>query len=97
MSKIRKSAEGENCTVRLDGCRNDTTTTVLAHLNSVRHGHGTAHKNSDLHGAYCCFHCHQILDNAVKTNLDRDFVKLAHYEAILETQLKLIKKGLITL
>lgn len=97
MSKITDSARDENCTVRLDGCRNDTSTTVYAHLNSVRHGHGVGKKNSDLHGAYACYHCHQILDNAVKTNLEREFVKLAHYEAILETQLKLKEKGLIKL
>lgn len=96
MSAIRKSAKGEVCTVRLPGiCNRNNETTVLAHINGVRFGHGTGQKVSDIHGAYCCSSCHDVIDGRVKSDIDREFVKQAHYEAILETQLKLIKKGLL--
>lgn len=96
MSKIRKSAQGENCTVRLPNvCNGNPETTVLAHINGVRFGHGVGRKVSDLHGAYCCSNCHDALDGRTHTNFDKDFLKLAHLEAVIETQIKLIKKGLI--
>ena len=94
-TQITKSAQGESCTVRIAGCRNDTTTTVLAHINSIRHGHGIGKKNNDIHGAYCCHYCHEILDGRAKHNFERDYLKLAHLEGVLETQLKLIDKGLL--
>ena len=96
MSKITESARGENCTVRLPNvCNGNPETTVLAHINGIRFGHGVGHKASDIHGAYCCSSCHDVLDGRLRSNFDKDFVKLAHYEGLIETQLKLIKKGLI--
>lgn len=35
------------------------------------------------------------LSGRTHTALDKGFVKLAHYEAMIETQLKLIEKGFI--
>lgn len=98
MSKITESARGESCTVRLPGvCNRNPETTVLAHINGIRFGHGTGQKVSDIHGAYCCSSCHDVIDGRVKSDIDRDFLKQAHLEAVIETQIKLIKKGLIKL
>lgn len=96
MSKITKSAQGENCTVRIiDYCNSNPETVVLAHLNGIRYGHGTGNKVNDIHGAYCCSGCHDALDGRVRTNYTKDMLKLFHMEGIIETQIKLINKGLI--
>lgn len=96
MSKIRKSAMNENCTVRVPGhCNNDITTTVLAHINSVRLGHGVGIKTNDIFGAYCCHECHSAIDGRERSNWTKKELKLFHIEGILETQLKLLQKGLI--
>lgn len=96
MSKITDSARGEECTVRLIGCNRNPETTVFAHLSGIRFGHGVGKKVSNLHGAYCCSSCHDLLDGRVKNNYyTKDELKLAHLEAVIETQIKLIDKGLI--
>ena len=95
-SKITQSAKGENCTVRIIGyCNGNPETTVLAHLSGIRYGHGTAKKVNDLHGAYCCSGCHDAIDGRVRTNHTRDELKLSHLEGVIETQLRLIEKGLL--
>jgi len=49
MSKLRKSAKGQECLVRIPGiCNRRTETVVLAHLN----GGGMGMKASDLHGLF---------------------------------------------
>ena len=59
MSKLRKSARGRECTVRIYGvCNHDPATTVLAHIN----GAGMGMKHNDLHGAFSCSSCHAWLD-----------------------------------
>ena len=96
MSKLRKSANGENCTVRVPGyCHGRNETTVLAHISGVRFGHGTGQKVNDILGAYACSDCHDALDGRVRTNYTRDELKLMHLEGMAETQLKFIEKGLI--
>jgi len=95
MSKIRESARGEHCTVRLPCCNSNTETTVLAHINGIRFKHGTGKKVNDLLGAYCCSSCHDVLDGRVKHNFERDYLKLAHYEGVMETIMKLSEKGII--
>lgn len=96
MSKITLSARNEECTVRLAGiCNHNPETVVFAHINGVRFGHGMGLKANDIHGAYACSACHDALDRRTHTDLSKDFLKLSHYEAMIETQLKLIQKGLI--
>jgi hypothetical protein len=96
MSSIRKSARGESCAVRIPAiCNENTETTILAHISGIRFGHGVGKKVSDIHGAYCCSSCHDALDGRVKTPYSREGLKLMHYEGMIETQLKLIDKGLL--
>lgn len=96
VSAITKSARGENCTVRIIGyCNSNPETTVLAHISGVRFGHGVGRKVNDIHGAYCCSSCHDALDGRVRTNHTRGQLKLWHLEGVIETQIKLIEKGLM--
>ena len=93
---ITKSANGESCTVRLPGvCCGDNSTTVYAHISGVRFGHGTGIKTN--FGAYACSSCHDHLDGRVKNNFEKEYLKLCHLEAVIETLIKLEQKGLITL
>ena len=84
--KIRASANGEACSLRVSPFCQDGETVVFAHLNSQFRGIGI--KSPDLFGVYSCFHCHQMLD-ASKV-LVRDQLR-----ALMETQMKLVEKGLI--
>lgn len=95
MSKIRKSAKGEECTLRLIGiCNGNSETTVFCHIGKIR---GMGIKCSDNFGVYGCSACHRVIDgqdkdNGMNPNLDAD--KLRGLE---ETQLKLIEKGLLVI
>lgn len=96
MSKITASAIGESCTVRIPNvCNHDVNTVVAAHLSGVRFGHGFGRKVNDIHIAYCCSACHDALDGRTKANYTKNELKLMHLEAVIETQIKLIKKGLL--
>jgi hypothetical protein len=92
-NKIRASAKGEDCTVRLPGiCNHNQETVVFAHLNGIRFGHGVGHKTK--WGAYACSSCHDEIDRRTR-QMDADCVKLAHYEGTIETLNKLVEKGLL--
>lgn len=93
MTKIRASAKGEQCQVRVPGiCNRDPSTTVLAHLN----GSGTALKTSDHEAAYACSACHAWLDGGfATTGYNRDIRDLWHLQAVIRTQRILIEQGLI--
>jgi len=93
MSKLRKSARGEPCQIRLDGCNAgvNNETVVLAHLN----GAGLALKAYDVHGAYCCHSCHDILDGRKPSDYDKEWLELIHLRGVIKTQEKMIEKGLI--
>lgn len=94
MSKITQSAKDQPCTVRLPFiCNHDTSTVVFAHINGVRHGHGMGIKTN--FGAYACSSCHDALDGRVKTGYTQEYIKLAHYEGVIETLAILMDKGLL--
>jgi hypothetical protein len=97
MSKITDSAKGEDCTIRLlPHCNRNNETTVHCHINGVRFGHGVANKVDDIHGAYGCSSCHDIVDGRVhSTYYSKDEIKLAHLQGVIETQIKLKQKGLM--
>jgi hypothetical protein len=96
MSKITQSARGEDCTTRIPGiCNFNPETTVFAHIPGVRFGHGVAQKVDDRFGAYTCSCCHDAIDGRVKTQYTREELRLMHMEGMVETQQKLIAKGLM--
>jgi|GEM_PF-769226 len=94
-TKIRDSARGEACQVRVAGiCNGNPETVVLAH----RNGAGMACKASDDNAAYACSACHEWLDGGYVrygyTRSDRDAV---HDKGIVRTREILKRKGLCQL
>jgi hypothetical protein len=93
-SKYTKSAKGQQCQVRIPGiCNHNPETVVLAHLN----GGGWSMKQTDIHGAYACDRCHFWLDGGYAQGFTRKDRDLAHLEAMLRTQLIMIKEGVLIL
>lgn len=92
-SKIRKSAKGEPCLVRIPGvCNGDSATTVLAHIN----GAGVGCKHSDHKAAFACSACHEWVDGGyIQQGYNRDTRDLWHLEGVIRTQDRLIEKGFI--
>ena len=63
MSKIRESARGETCSLRIPGvCNSDPATTVFCHLG--KKGEATNKRNGDeaMNGVYGCNRCHDAID-----------------------------------
>lgn len=58
---LRNAARGKDCTLRLDGCRNDTSTVVLCHLRMFGAA-GMGQKPHDALAVFACAHCHAQLD-----------------------------------
>jgi hypothetical protein len=65
--KLRDSARGMECTLRLPGiCQGGTETTVLAHLHSGIGLKGTGMKVPDWWAVFACHACHDVLDRRRK-------------------------------
>jgi hypothetical protein len=81
--------------VRLPGiCNHNSATTVLAHIR-LSGVSGMGLKADDLLGAWACSACHDAIDRRFRTDLDRDYVRLAHLEGMVRTIAQLRKEGLI--
>ena len=81
MSKLRESARGQDCLVRLPGvCNRNPETVILAHLG----GGGMALKKRDIHGAFCCSSCHDEIDRRTRL-FDKDYAELAHRQGVERT------------
>lgn len=61
MTPARANAKGQDCTLQLPGCQNDTSTVVLCHLRQFSGG-GMGCKPPDVEGVFACRHCHDVLD-----------------------------------
>lgn len=91
-NKITQSARGEDCTLRIVGvCNFNPETTVFAHLN----GGGMGIKHHDIFGCYACRDCHDWLDGRVSGVGFRHHAQAEFLRAMVETQNKLLEKGLI--
>jgi len=91
--KLRKEARGRDCMVRLVGiCNHNPETTVLAHVRMAGIS-GMGLKGDDLLGAWACSSCHDAIDRRRYTDLDRDFVRLAHLEGVIRTITVLRREG----
>lgn len=88
--KIRNSAKGEDCSLRLGNCSSNETV-VLCHVGRSR---GMGIKCSDHFAVYACSNCHDIIDGRVNNGFDLNLEK-EKIRALEETQLKLISKGLL--
>jgi Protein of unknown function (DUF1364) len=94
MSILRNSAKNRDCQVRLPFvCNYRNETTVLAHLG----GAGMGIKRDDIHAAFCCSNCHDVIDGRVgfDTELNREDIQIYFYQAIIRTQEIWLKEGLI--
>ena len=90
--KIRNSARDEDCSLRLINiCNGNPETTIFCHVNTVFKGVGI--KSPDLFGVYGCSSCHDALDGKAKSAVDPQDI----LDAMVETQMKLVEKGLITI
>lgn len=89
--KLRASANGQECTVRLPGtCNFNQTTTVLAHLPCGQKGMGM--KGFDTVAVYTCSACHDVIDGRAAGDIDwQDMPR-----AIAETHEGLILAGILT-
>jgi hypothetical protein len=96
MSKIRKSAKGEQCQVRIPGvCNFNPETVVLAHLNSGSiSGRGMGLKSPDYLATYACSNCHDLYDGRTKQSID-EWQLICFYEGVFRTQKILFEKGLL--
>ena len=91
-SKLRESARGRDCEVRIPGvCNGNPETVVLAHLN----GGGMGAKREDIHGAFCCSACHDVLDGRANSNYKPELLELWHHHGVMRTQEIWLREGLI--
>lgn len=91
--KLRDSARGQDCTLRIPGvCNFNPETTVLAHLPCGHKGMGM--KSPDNMAVFACSCCHDRLDFRVKGgDIDaRDLLR-----ALAETQAAWLRMGLMTI
>jgi hypothetical protein len=92
--KLRDSARGAECQVRLPGiCNFNSETTIPAHVGS---GGGMASKVSDLFIAHCCSACHDEIDGRTST-MDANLVELYAFHGVQRTQQLWLDKELIKL
>jgi hypothetical protein len=81
--------------VRLPGiCNHNSETVVLAHVR-LPGVSGMGIKAHDLLGAWACSACHDAIDRRAHTDLDRDYVRLAHLEGMVRTINQLVKEDKI--
>ncbi|WP_125782876.1 DUF1364 domain-containing protein [Pseudoalteromonas rubra] len=90
--KLRNSARGQECQVRLpDVCNWNPETTVLAH---VGRGSGMGQKCDDIHATFACSDCHAEMDR-VTYRVEKGFVDQCAYEGMVRTQIIWLEMGLI--
>jgi hypothetical protein len=95
MTFLRRAAKDRPCMVRLpEICNGDTRTTVLAHIRMAGIS-GMGMKSPDLIAAWACSACHDAIDRRSHTDLERDYVRLAHLEGMARTINELAKEGLL--
>lgn len=96
MTPIRKSAKGENCTMRIPNvCNGNRDTVVWAHSNRAEDGKGMGMKARDEEGCYACVACHSWLDGGYAGHMPRSLVETYFDLARSESQAILKRKGLM--
>lgn len=94
MSKLRKSARGQPCTLQIfPYCQEDRETVVLCHLNSL--AKGMALKSQDYFAVYGCNICHDIIDGRRPTLIEKDEILKCQMRGLERTWAIMIDEGLI--
>ena len=89
---ILRHAKGQQCHLRLPGCRNERDTVVACHINAGYAGKGTGMKSHDLLTVWGCAHCHALLDQSKgRSTLSTDLLR-----ALCETLVALWRDGLLS-
>lgn len=89
-----KSAQGQDCQVRIEGvCNHNPETVVAAHSNQYIHGKGGALKAHDIFVAWACSECHREIDQGNRLTYDQK----AHYwqRGFERTLLAAIEQGIL--
>ena len=95
MSKIRKAAKGEACTLNIAGvCNYNPDTVVLCHFPSE--GHGMGLKSHDLSAGFGCSSCHDAIDGRVDVGLLPEDKEYYMRRSQFRTLLRLIDKGIMS-
>lgn len=84
MVDVTKLARDKPCTIRLPGCDGGGSTTVPCHYRMLPYN-GTGVKPTDLWVAWGCRNCHDLVDERVRSDFSREYLKLAHLEGVLRT------------
>jgi hypothetical protein len=95
--KIRESARGKECLMKLPGCCGGTESTIWSHYRGEAGGKGMGLKADDLCGAYACTHCDAVYDGQkpVPDGLGLTAVWLAWYDAHIRSLVILHSDGVI--
>ncbi len=96
--RIRDSANGEDCQVRLIGiCNGRSETTVWSHFPGLDADRGMGMKALDLCGAYACSACHDAVDGRTHATAghDRTAILLAWMYGHMRSLVILKQKGLV--
>ena len=92
MSKIRKSAQGKDCQVRIPQvCNFNPETTIHAHMS----GGGMSRKVHDIFGSRCCSSCHDVIDGRSKSVFPKEVIHNFFADGVFRTQQQLLDEGLI--
>lgn len=90
--KLRDSARGEECTLRIPGvCCGDPETVVLAH--APFGGKGMGMKPPDSWAAAACYRCHSVADGREKAGISREEMAECWLRGIAETQARWFQLG----
>lgn len=98
MSKIRQSARGQECQVRIIGvCNHNSETVIWAHPNNGAAGKGMGMKAKNGLGSYCCSSCHDVIDGRAPrpAGMRKNDVDMAFHEGHQRSYVILIEKGLV--
>lgn len=92
--KLRNSARGQDCMVRIPGvCNFNPETTVLAH---VGEGGGMGQKADDIEAAFCCSNCHDAIDGRLKIDFPKGFVTICALRGAERTRKYWLSVGLLS-
>lgn len=92
---LRRSAMGEECTLRLSGCQGRRGV-VLAHVR--RPGTGMGRKPDDLAAVFACHRCHDVFDGRHHCEkLASGDVQGAVVDALIRTHRRMWELGLLVI
>lgn len=95
MSKIRKSAKGKKCLVRLPNiCNHNDETTVCAHI-SRKGTSGMGMKPLDVASVRACSSCHDAIDGRLNTGLVGFELDSYILDALCRTLIEYQREGLL--